>query len=226
MKLNPFLVFVFLLPVSSAFAEWKETDKSSKSVDPLRKDGYSVNAITPVFSQLVAFPYPEGFEIAYEKTTGPSYIQESVLHGETPDKWTQMITLTGAKESALNPKATPPAVISALAQGFTKACPSSYAGSGLGELKFGEYDGFAAVVSCGTAKSTGEPYSESTLMVAVRGKNDFYTVQWAVRGAPSSTPISINDAEWAERLKKITPIKLCPIVLGEAAPYPSCVDKK
>jgi hypothetical protein len=33
----------------------------------------------------------------------------------------------------------------------------------------------------------------------------------------------VSDDRWGARLRVLSPIDLCPIVPGEAAPYPSCV---
>jgi hypothetical protein len=58
----------------------------------------------------------------------------------------------------------------------------------------------------------------------VKGSSDYYTLQWAERAAPVDRP-AVDDAKWPERLRLLQPIRLCPIVPGEAAPYPSCVGK-
>src|SRR5262245_31873776 len=60
-----------------------------------RQKGASVKAIMPVFSQLVMFSVPAGFIPAFQNTNGPAYIQEWVPAGETVNKWSQMITVTG-----------------------------------------------------------------------------------------------------------------------------------
>src|SRR3954471_11264879 len=66
-------------------------------INELRQQGYSVAVVTPVYSQLVRFSFPAGFTPAYQNDTGSYYIQESVLEGQTVQKWSQMITLTGSK---------------------------------------------------------------------------------------------------------------------------------
>jgi len=43
--------------------------------------------------------------------------------------------------------------------------------------------------------------------------------------AVSAAKPSIDHAKWKERLGKLKPIQFCPIVPGEAAPYPICVGK-
>lgn len=69
----------------------------------------------------------------------------------------------------------------------------------------------------------GKPQSLTPL--AVKGQSDYYTIQWAERGAASKSPIKVDDAKWQGRLNQLAPIKLCPVIPGEAAPYPSCVGR-
>jgi hypothetical protein len=57
----------------------------------------SFTVISPVFSQLVAFSMPSNFVAGYEKTNGGNYTREAVPKGESVQKWTEMITVTGAK---------------------------------------------------------------------------------------------------------------------------------
>lgn len=216
------------LVVASAFCSFalaEEVTSPMKDVEASRQQGYSVLTITPIFSQLVSFPYPKGFTPAFENAKGGQYIQESVLEGESVKKWSQMITITGAKGLASNPNVTPTRLAGGIAGGFKRACPDSFSTTGLGEVKFDNHDAFAAVVSCGIAMPTGEPYSESMLLIVIKGANDYFTIQWAERSAASKTPIAFDNAKWTDRLKRLTPVKLCPIVPGERAPYPSCVDR-
>jgi hypothetical protein len=67
------------------------------------------------------------------------------------------------------------------------------------------------------------------LIIAVRGSADVYTIQWAER-APGADKPAIDDAKsrdkWKDRLSKLNPIMFCAIVPGEAAPYPSCANRK
>lgn len=195
-----------------------------KEADALRQQGHSVRTITPIFSQLVTFSFPKGFVPAFEDAKGGQYIQESVLEGESVKKWSQMITITGAKGLTANPNATPTRLAGSIAGGFKSVCPDSYIATGLGEMKFGSHDAFAAVVSCGIASPTAKPYSESMLLVVIRGEKDYYTIQWSERGEASKVPIKFDNVKWIDRLKRLTPIKLCPIVPGEKAPYPSCAS--
>jgi hypothetical protein len=218
------LQFVILATASGhALAESKAPIKNE--VEAARQRGYSVKTITPIFGQLLMFSFPKGFKPAFEDLKGGQYIQESVLDGESIKKWSQMVTITGAKGLASNPNVSPQVLANKLAGGFKNACPTSFSGTALGAFKLGVHDAFAAVVSCGIANPTGERYSESMLLIVVKGLSDYYTIQWAERGAASTSPIKLDDAKWQGRLKQLAPIKLCPIVPGEAAPYPSCVEK-
>lgn len=191
-------------------------------VEALRQQGYSVRTVTPIFGQLITLSFPTGFVPAFEEAKGSNYVQESVLAGESIKKWSQMVTLTGAKGLAATPNLTPTQFAGGIASGFKRACPDSYAATGLGETKFGKHDAFIAVVSCGMANPTGQPYSESMLLIVIKGDSDYYTVQWSERGEASKVPIKFDNAKWSDRFKRLTPIKLCPVIPGEKAPYPSC----
>lgn len=218
-----FLLLLLSLLAVCPLAAADDHVSKKKKVEALRERGYSVKTISPVFGQLLMFSFPEGFTPVFENTSGDQYIRESVLTGETTARWSQMVTVTGAKGLASNREITPQLLANRIASGFQNACPSSFTGAGLGGFKIDGYDAFAAVVGCGVANSTGDPYSETMLLIVIKGKSDYYTIQWAERSAASQTPIKLDDATWADRLKKLTPIKLCPIVPGESAPYPSCV---
>jgi hypothetical protein len=137
-----------------------------------------------------------------------------------------MITITGAKGFASYPNVTPRIFADTMAGGFKQSCPSSFSGFSLGPIKISGFDGFAAVMGCGIAVPTGELYSESALVIVIKGENDYYTIQWAERGDASPSPMKFDEGKWADRLQRLAPIKLCPIVPGESAPYQSCVDRK
>jgi hypothetical protein len=215
-----FLLFAFLI---SLFARADDSSPRKNETGVLREQGYSVKTISPIFGQLVTFSFPKGFTTVFEDAKGPQYIRESVLTGENVKKWTQMITITGAKGLAANPNVTPQAFANRLARGFRDACPTSFSGTVLGKFKLGNHSAFAAVISCGVANPAGDLYSESMLLIAIKGESDYYTIQWAERSDASTAPIKFDEAKWMNRFKRLAPIKLCPIVPGESAPYPSCV---
>lgn len=184
----------------------------------------SFRVISPIFGQLVSFAMPSHFSAVFENTKGGHYIREAVLKGETPERWTQMITVTGEKGVTLTPGASPEKFAGSIAGGFKSACPDSFAARSLGAMTFGRVEGFVAVIGCGRVDSGPTRHSETALLVTLKGTTDYYTIQWAERGAESDEP-PVNDARWQTRLRALSPIELCPIVAGETAPYPSCVSK-
>src|SRR5258705_12551256 len=102
--------------------------------------------ISPIFGQLVTFSMPANFVVVSENSNGPSYIREAVLKGETVNRWTQMITVTGAQGLVSGPKAntkaTPETFAGSIVGGFRSACPDSFAAQGFGPTKFGDQDAY------------------------------------------------------------------------------------
>jgi hypothetical protein len=183
----------------------------------------ALTVISPIFGQLVAFSQPSSFVVGFEKATATNYIRESVPKGETVERWAQMITVTGAKGLAAKPEITPAVFAGLITDGFRKACPDTFATVSLGEPEIAGHKAFAVVVGCGTVGAGGSTRSETALILAIRGASDVYTIQWAERGAASRQSPTIDKAVWQKRLGQLSPIRLCPIVAGEKAPYPSCV---
>jgi hypothetical protein len=219
---------VLLASAFPAPAQTPATPKTAapKTATPKPAAPPSVTVISPIFGQLVRFAMPPAFApVSFEKTNGPSYIREAVLKGETVEAWTQMITVTGAKGIAANPQVTPEKFAVSMAAGFKKACPDTFAVKAFGAVKFGDQDGFIAVVGCGRIETAADKHGETALIIAVKGSADYYTIQWAERAPSSADKPLIDEAKWKERLDKLKPIQFCAIVPGEAMPYPSCVGK-
>jgi hypothetical protein len=208
---------IFLVPAPTAHAQAPAAPKSG--MPP------SFTVISPIYGQLVRYSMPSTFMTASENTNGGSYIREAVLKGETVKAWTQMITVTGAKGLAGNPQNTPEGFAVSIAAGFKRACPDTFAVKPFGPTKFGDQNAFVAVASCGRVETSADKHGETALIVAVKGSTDYYTIQWAERAPSSADKPAIDDAKWQERLSKLKPIRFCPIVPGERAPYPSCVGK-
>lgn len=181
-----------------------------------------VKVISPVYGQLFMHTLPAGFKPVFEDTQPTGYIRESVLAGETVKQWTQMVSVTGVKGLAAKPNASPQVLAAGIAGGFKRVCPASYSGISLGPTSIDGFDAYVAVASCGTVTTPGGVSSETALLIVIKGAEDYYTLQWAERGEPSKTPLKFESDRWQERFNQLMPIKLCPIVPGEAAPYPSC----
>src|SRR5271165_3836910 len=124
-------------------------------IEALRKQGYSVRMISPIFGQLVMLSLPKGFTTVFEDTSGSQYTREAVLDGESVERWSQMITVTGAKGLASNPRLTAQSFVEQIAGGFKNACPDTFSAKGLGALRISGRDAFIALAACGTVASDG-----------------------------------------------------------------------
>jgi hypothetical protein len=191
--------------------------------------GASVEVISPVFHQLVAYSLPSGFQFnAPEHANAKSYLREVPLKGQTVEHWTQMITLTG-ENGATATGLTVEQMMNILASGYKSSCPQTFAYEPAGATTISGQKAFVALVSCGRVTDAGGApdavHSESAMILAIAGSQDMYTLQWAERAAPSDNPLPPDVAKWKERLHLLEPIHVCAEVPGEKAPYPSCLGK-
>jgi hypothetical protein len=209
------VVFLALALCFVAPASAEDKDQSS-----------SLTQISPIFSQLVSISVPTGFKTVFENTNGNRYIRESVLDGETADEWSQMITVTGVKGLATDPSVTAQLLATQIAFGFRHACPETFSVRRLGEAKISGQDAIVAVVGCGTVLTSITKRSETALVIVIKGSADYYTIQWAERGPPSAQSVVIDAEKWTDRLRSLSPIKVCPLVPGQVPPYPSCLNQK
>ena len=210
--------------LASVTSNAQEAAASAASTSPAPQQK-SVQTITPIFGQLVGFTLPAGFNPAdFEKTQGDNYIRESVLKGETVDRWTQMITVTGIKGLASNPDANPRVLAETIAGGFHRACPETFTVNPFGDAKVAGFSGFVAVMRCGSIADGASTHSETAIVLTLKGTSDYYTMQWAERGPVATDDLASENSKWLDRLRQLSPIRLCPIVPGERAPYPSCLQ--
>jgi hypothetical protein len=63
--------------------------------------------ITPIFSEILVIPFPQGFVGASARTHNDFYINEMVLKGEAIDHWSRLITQTGRKGLSSRPDVSP-----------------------------------------------------------------------------------------------------------------------
>jgi len=155
----------------------------------------AMTAITPVFTQLVMFSLPAEF-----KSPKATYERNSgsfYIREQVPD---------GETLGKWSRMVT-----------FSTAAP--------GVQKVDGYDAYEVITSCGRVQSGKDFYSESAIMLTVKGRNDYYTLQWIERGRDSAQAQPVDVGYWTKQLARLNPIRLCPIVPGESAPYPSCARR-
>jgi hypothetical protein len=240
-KISVDLFVGFLVLASISYAQNKDSQYSA-GVDPKspgeqilgekggsnssQEQGYKAKLTIPIFGQIVVFSFPKGFTPISEKKNNFQYLQESVLAGESGDQWTQMITVTGLKGASSNEKLTPEIYADLFADLFKRACPTSFSLTKLTDVKIDGYKASSMMVSCGEVIQSKVPsYSESTLLVVIKGEVDYYTIQWAERGSPSRVPIKYDESKWKHRLKSLAPINLCPNPPGQPIIGVDCTAK-
>ena len=187
-----------------------------------------MRAQSPVFHQLVVFTLPPEFKstkATSERTNGAFYLREQVPEGETLGRWSRMISLSGTRDLASNPNATPQAMLARMTSGFERNCPDTFSSAAPGPQTVDGYTAYEVIVSCGHVQSGKDAYSESAIMLTIKGSADYSTLQWVERGRDSAHPLTVDVAYWTRQFARLSPIRLCPLVPGEASPSPSCVGR-
>lgn len=183
----------------------------------------SPTIIAPVLGQLIGFTLPEGFAIQKEDTGGGRYFRPALLNGESAANWTQMLSITGVTDVDKDPKKNAQFIAANISSSIQKLCPDTFSVKPLGPTKIDGQDAFVAITSCG--KIGPDKHSETALTVAIKSADAVYTIQWAERTPANAENLTIDEVKWKSRLKQMVPFRVCPIVAGEAAPYPSCGKK-
>lgn len=180
----------------------------------------------PILGQIVSFSLPAGFTLQKEQSNSTQYFRGAFLKGETVDTWSQTITVTGAKNVDVDPTKSAQFIAANIASDIQKHCPETFSVKPMGPTTIDGQDAFVAIASCGKVKSGASEHSETALMITIKSAQAIYTIQWAERTPSNAENLTIDEAKWKGRLEKLIPIRVCPIVPGEKAPYPSCVNKK
>lgn len=184
--------------------------------------------ISPIFGELFAHNIPAQFQFNSEQTRGDVFVRALTLATDQTSVWTQRLLLISTKNLAKQADQTAKTLASKIAKGFQQACPTTYSGSVVLEGKTPTgHEMFVMMANCGshTLTAAKTATSESTLVVAIRGNLNMYTVQWSERGTAQDTALVPSMAAWMERLKTMGPILVCEQKPDEPAPFLSCTGK-
>lgn len=182
--------------------------------------------ISPLFGELFAHEVPAGFKPQSEQTRGDVHMRTLVIATDpNVGPWTQRILVSASKDLGRAPEPTAKAMAIRIGQGFQSACPTTFSGGSVldGMIATGQ-PAHAILVGCGSHKQTtsGAATSEMAVIAVIKSGRNIYSIQWSERGAPQTTALQLDAGLWAARLKSLNPMRVCEIVPGEAAPYPSC----
>lgn len=174
----------------------------------------SITNVVPIFSQIVVFKLPTGWKPGNENASQNSYILELIPQGQTVQAWKEMVAVQGFRNLAQNPKATPSAFLSVIAAGLRKVCGEDLIAQSLGDKRIDSHDAHAAIIGCPRlpidAFGAKAGQSEIAYYLAIKGSNDLYVVQRAIRGdafEKESPPIIPSNAD--DFMLPLLPIKIC-----------------
>lgn len=164
----------------------------------------------PLLGTEVSVTVPEGFGPAPSFNDGndQSAIVEFQIPGESQAAWTQMFTVTAyADPTGQAADQSAGAMAGNLLQGFSGACPTSFAAEDLGSPALeGAEAVMAGWLSCGD--TGGGATSESMVVLVAVKAGTIFTVQWAERGPASPGPLAFDMNHWMPRLDMLMTLSL------------------
>lgn len=171
-------------------------------------------ATIPIFSQVVAFTMPAHWKPAHQNITRASYIAEFVPREQSAQSWTEMITVQGFRDLARRSQASPMHFLADIASGIEKFCGPGTVTQPLGAVTVDSYEAQAAIIGCAAlprdASGAQRAQGEVAYYLAIKGTNDIYVIQRAVRSAAfDKRKAPISEANAAEILASLQPIKIC-----------------
>lgn len=179
--------------------------------------------ISRLYSQNLLFFVPPRFTLLREADEDGQFTREYVPKGETGEKWSQMITVTATRDVIGQPGVTPRGILSALAQSLKMNCPKTFAASDLGEAAISGFPAQIAVVGCGAEGKQPPPFSEQTLVIAIQGVHDLYTVQWAERSKAAKKAPVFDMKKLERRVGELMPLRLCQTDANQDPPFADCL---
>lgn len=163
----------------------------------------------PVLTHEVGVDVPAEFGAtpSFTDANAESALVEFQLPGETQQVWTQMFTVTAYADPSGQPAdQSAGAMAGHLLQGYSAACPTSFAAEDMGSPALAGAEAvMAGWLSCG---DTGGGTSESMVVLVAVKEGTIFTVQWAERGPASATPLSLDMNHWLPRLDQLMTLSL------------------
>lgn len=199
-----------------------ETDGQDYQAKLPPNPGGAQAVITRLFSQNLLFFVPTRFVRADAVLEKNQYIREYVLKGETTRRWSQMISVTATRDAIAQGGVTPRGMLAVIAQGMREGCPDTFAAADLGETVITGHPAQIAVVGCGVHGKERPARGEQTLIIAIQGARDLYTLQWSERTAASKSPPKFDPDQLQERVMELMPLRLC-ATTREQPPFADCL---
>ena len=146
--------------------------------------------------------------------------------GESGDNWSEMITMTGAKDAEGESQTTLDAAAETLAVHFQQACGDTFGSQSLGPGTIDGHQALLVFLGCGTVAAAQGRVSETAIIIFIKGASGYYSLQWAERKPVENSRPVFDATLWNARNADLSPIRVCERVEGEEPPYPSCIFKQ
>lgn len=174
----------------------------------------STMAIIPMFAQQIVLQQPAGWEVAYLYEDHSTSLAKFVPTEQTLFDWREMLSVEAYKEIATLSAQGPETMLRVIQNEYAGHCAADLSAQALDPLFINGYPNATMLLSCikladdfdgGTANE-----GIQALVVAIRGREDFYVVRYTVRSPqPAPLPPSLSAQNYRAYLELISPLLLC-----------------
>jgi len=148
--------------------------------------------------ETLSLPVPDSWVLAYQAQNDSEVIREFIPHGQTVEKWTDMITVQIFPRLVL---VQPEEFLKKIGEESQKVCTDFR----IKIYPIARTDRVTALQYCTKYNKTG--LGEITMLLAIKGKNAMYVVQRAWRGAEfklDKLPYTEQDSkQWFDMMEKV-----------------------
>ena len=181
---------------------------------PAARAEVSTMAVIPMFAQQIMLQQPAGWELAYLYEDRATSLAKFVPADQTLFDWREMLSAEAYKDIATLSTRGPDTMLRAIQSDYAGHCAEAITAETLDPPFINGYPGAAMLVSCMTLADDfdGGTAAEGiqALVIAIRGREDFYVVRYAVRSPrPDPARPSLSAQNYRAYQELISPLLLC-----------------
>lgn len=164
-----------------------------------------VKMTIPVFSQKLEVAYPNSYKVGPQDSHGNVFIMEMVPKTESPDSWSEMLTVSGYKGLAATQTAQ--SAMELETNSIKSACPKTFVFEKIDYKQSQNYPAALAIVGC-SKHPTMAGKSELALQLVIQGKKDIYMIKKSFHRAVEAKE-ALSKLNYKKIASEVLSVQIC-----------------